>query len=446
MEYKKDTIINLVTEAYKNYGSYVNLNRFIPNSLDGLKPSYRKAIYATMKVAKDGLSGVDSVLGYAYNFYNHGPQYLVPVICKLAKYGIFKDDGANGSYFIYGDNVGHAASRYLETGVEPFWYKLFGKLIDYVPYVISDKGHKEPEYIPTPIPLGLTFGYNAISCGSNTEIPPMTPRSLIKAMTNNDPEELKLSFGLELIKEQSNLQGIWTKGSGKLTFRYPHSKFTWNNSEGILISGNPVYFSPNWKLERQGFEFTLDKLIERNQVEVLELPRAGNIKNTFIKIKPNCDYSIDEIESYVDIVVTSFKLIKLSSYVTYDNGRRFVTRLSLRSWLALCYGNYINLLKQYKQTNIERLIKNRTVLEWLPKVADILIEAHKKDKDISNEEIANELKIEPWIVSKIVEKPISALRRKDTSSQIDSINKQIEEFTEFDEVQFTNNVILSIPE
>lgn len=441
MEERK--IIDIVKEAYTVYGSYVNFNRFIPNALDGLKPSYRKAIYATMKVCKDELAGADSVLGEAIKYYNHGSQYLVPVICKLAKYGIFKDDGANGSYFIYGDNESHAASRYLETGVDPFWYKLFSKLINYVPYVTSDKGHPEPEYIPTPIPLGLTFGYNAISCGSNTEIPPMTAKSLMEAYTHNDPKYLKLNFGLELVLAETNLQGIWTKGAGKMTFKYPWKLHEVNGSKGILITGDPIYYNLNWKQSREGFDFTLETLIDRNIVEVVELEKTGTLRNTFIRIKKDKEINIDDLSAYVDKVVTNMKLIKLTAYVTNPKTNlRMVTRLSLRSWLEICYKNYLDLLEVYRESNISRLVKSRTILEWLPKVAEIILDA--KDKDVSNQEIADILKIETWIVEEIVKKPISTLRRKDTSNQIKAINDQISEFESFDANEFTMSVINSM--
>lgn len=445
MNYEKKSIIDIVENAYATYGAYVNFNRFIPNALDGLKPSYRKAIYATMKVCKDELAGVDSVLGEAYKYYNHGPQYLVPVICKLAKYGIFRDDGANGSYFIYGDTVDHAASRYLETGVAPFYYKLFSKLINYVPYSLSDKGHNEPDYIPTPVPLGLTFGYNAMSCGSNTEIPPMTAKSLIEAMIDNDPSKLRLSFGLELVEDQSNIHSIWTKGSGKMTFRYPWKVTEVEGSKGIVIKGNPIYYKLNWKINRKNFDFTLETLIEKNVVEVVELERIGDLKQTFIKLKKPDYISIQELAEYVNEVVTNYKLIKLSTYVFNKSTKsKMVTRLSLRSWLTLCYRNYIELLETYRSSNIDRLIKSRTVLEWLPKVAEVLLK--DRDKDLSNEDIAKHLGIETWIVEEIIKKPISTLRRKDTSNQIESINNQIKLFEEFDSNQFTLDTINSIPE
>lgn len=440
--FEQRSIIDIVEEAYTNYGTYVNFNRFMPNALDGLKPSYRKSIYATMTVCKDGLANVGSVLGEVVKYYNHGPEYLTPVICKLAKYGILRDDGANGSYFIYGENMRHAASRYLETGVAPFYYKLFSKLINYVPYELSDKGHNEPLYIPTPIPLGLTFGYNAISCGSNTEIPPFTAKSLIDAMQNDDPRRLKMSFGLQLIPEQSNLIGIWTKGAGKLTFKYPWEIYEFNGYKGILITGNPVYKKLYWGMKRVGFEFTLDSLIEKNIVEVQELEKDKELRRTFIKIKKPDQIDINELSAYVDVVVTNYKLIKLSTYVTVKNDKKVVTRLSLRAWLKICYGNYIDLLGKYKKSNIEALMKSRTILEWLPKVAELIL----KNPDITDDEICKQLEIEKWIVSEILKKPISTLRKKDTQEQIKQIDAKIAEFKKFDPNKFTLEIIESIPE
>lgn len=439
--FEQKSIIDIVEDAYTNYGTYVNFNRFMPNALDGLKPSYRKSIYATMNVCKDGLANVGSVLGEVVKYYNHGPEYLTPVICKLAKYGIFRDDGANGSYFIYGENMRHAASRYLETGVSTFYYKLFSKLIHYVPYETSDKGYDEPTYIPTPIPLGLTFGYNAISCGSNTEIPPMTAKSLIEAMANDDPKLLKMSFGLQLIPEQSNLHGIWTKGAGKLAFKYPWEIYEFNGYEGILITGNPIYKKLYWGMKREGFDFTLDTLIEKNLVEVQELEKDGELRRTFIRIKKKGAVNINELARYVDTVVTNFKLIKLSTYITVK-GKKVVTRLSLRAWLKICYSNYIDLLEKYRKSNIESLTKSRTILEWLPKVAELIL----NNRDITDEEICKELKIEKWIVSEIMKKPISTLRKKDTQNQINSINEKISEFEQFDPQKFTLETIYNIPE
>lgn len=432
----------IVENAYATYGEYVNLNRHIPNMLDGLKPVYRKAIYAVMKACGDGIKDAATVMGEAAKYYSHNPLYLVDVMCILSKYGILQDVCNNGTYFIHKENDGHAAFRYLITGIEPFWNKLFGKLINYVPYTLSDKGTNEPDYIPTPIPLGLIFGYSSMSCGCNTEIPPFTAQSMLDALINDDPRRLKLSFGLEIVQDKTNINGIWENGAGKLTFKYPWKVTTIESYTGILISGNAIYQNLNWNIEdknkRAGFDYTLDKLIESNIIEVIEIS-SDKVPSVFFRIKDERRMTLKELGDFVDFIVTNYRLIKLTVYY-----KSSVSRISLKTWLQLSFNNYNELLEKYRKENIDRLIRNRTILENLPAVAKVLVDNH--GKDISNQWIADQLKIEKWIVDEVVKKPISALKKKDTSNEINSINDQIAKFEAFDPVSFTTNAILEIPE
>lgn len=434
VNYRQKSINTIVRDAYKIYGTYVNNERHIPNFYDGLKPVYKKAIYGTMNTASDHLNKAVTVIGEVMKYYPHGDRHVTPVLAQLARVGIFVNESNNGCHFFYKNDISHAAARYLDVMINPFYNKLFSKLIKYVPYVEGELGYKEPAYIPTPIPLGLTFGFNGMSCGCNTEIPPFTAQSILRAMQNDDPYELKMSFGLEIDKDESDLYNIWYYGSGKLVFRYPMEYGEIDGQKGFIITGDPEYIKPGWHKKINDpdcDDITLPDLVKRGTVEVIETN-----KMLFVKMRDSSMTGV--VQEYLENCITNFKLVKLT---VSKNGK--VGRVSMKNWIKSVYDNYISLLEDYRLANIERLKRDRLVQEALPIVTKILLD----HRDWDNHQIAVEANVEDWIVSKIMEKSISTLKRtKKVDEVLLRIDNQIEEFKSFNPTEYTNNIILQIPE
>lgn len=432
-----DNLDDLVKRFYTNYGEYVNLNRHIPNFYDGLKPVYRKAIYAAMKTAGKGITKVASILGEAVKYYPHNPSYIEPVINSLAIFGIFVDEGNNGMAKLYMKDTEAAAARYLDSGVQPFYYDLFNKLIPYVPYTESELGFSEPQYIPTPIPLGLTFGTVGISCGCNTDIPPFTPKSLMEAYLADDPSKLEMSYGLQLLHQESNLDGIWNLGAGKLVYQYRISEE--RDVKGrlvIKVQGNPTYDSPNWDLIQDDYEFNLRELEKMGKVSIIET-RENNLATLYIVNNPNKGVSDDELARYVKARCTRTKLVKLTVYKGNEVGR-----VSAKYWIGSTLDNYIELLSKYVDSNIAKLERERAILEALPTVTKVLL----NHRDWSNEQIATEAEVEKWIVDEVMKKPISSLKKdKDFTNRIAAIDNQLDELRNFNSAKFTVDSVLAIP-
>jgi DNA gyrase/topoisomerase IV subunit A len=68
-----DSIGNLVAHGYTEFGGYINTKRVLPHIMDGLKPSYRRAIFSTYEI-DPGFSSTHEVLGYMSKFHPHSPD------------------------------------------------------------------------------------------------------------------------------------------------------------------------------------------------------------------------------------------------------------------------------------------------------------------------------------------------------------------------------------
>ena len=161
------------------FGANVNISRSIPNGFDGLKPVELRTIYAmyyTLNARYGKLKKVQKISGEVIGrFHPHGDSSVVDVICAMGQWFstpivLIKKQGNYGT--VTGEP--HAAARYIEGCLSEFAEDVFFR--EWTPNIVEFKKaytgeDKEPETLPTAIPLILVKDIYGISYGASSGIP-----------------------------------------------------------------------------------------------------------------------------------------------------------------------------------------------------------------------------------------------------------------------------------
>lgn len=430
---QQESIGKLCSEYFIEYGRELNSNRALPLLMDGLKPSYRRAIYTALMAPGNHIKSLDFV-GSMFKLHPHGDKSIIGVETKLVRAKVFKELGNFGYYPIYGEQSTAAAPRYTETGIEDNWYDIMRPLIDSVPFINGEvEGVTEPQYLPTPIPLSLVFGSQGIGLGINTNIPAFNPKSILDAYLADDPSLLKPYYDLEIDYENSQLQRLWETGTGRVVYRYHVYRDTDNSGcEGVVVEGDTQMFEPNWwqinEWKDQGLIFVRDETTGgKNRVFIGKNPYVRKVNQDMIyeECLECCSsmYALEDIQTIYRLGIHDGKIAKY---------------ISMKDWVGITYENYLKLVEIYKQNNINKLSFDREVYTYLKQVAEILINA---EDDIDNQTIADQIGTTIDVVNAITRKSISTLKRTDTDAMLQKIDNQISDYASINPKEFVELTI-----
>lgn len=202
--------------------SHDDCKRSIPNSIDGLKESQRKILYAVKK-RKLRFSGsslkVAQLGGYVaeHSNYHHGEQNLFETITKMANefpgsnnIPLFYRDGMFGTRLNGGKDA--ASPRYIFTKMDMLTHLIFREEDDVLlDYLVDDGDTVEPKFYVPIIPMILINGCSAgIGTGWSCNVPCYNPLDMISAIKTwlendgeviiNDPEDNSMISILPSIK------------------------------------------------------------------------------------------------------------------------------------------------------------------------------------------------------------------------------------------------------
>jgi DNA topoisomerase-2 len=167
--------------------SVADLQRSIPNVMDGLKPSQRKVLFACFKRRLRTDIKVAQLSGYVseHSAYHHGEASLGATIVGLAQdfvgtnnVNLLVPSGQFGTRLQGGKD--HASPRYIFTRLAPLARAIFPEADDALLSYLSDDGQRiEPEYYLPILPLLLVNGADGIGTGWSTSVPNYNPRDIV---------------------------------------------------------------------------------------------------------------------------------------------------------------------------------------------------------------------------------------------------------------------------
>ena len=164
--------------------SYYNLERSIPNVMDGLKTSQRKILYAAFKRNLTQEIRVAQFAGYVseHTGYHHGEASLNETIVGMAQDFMGSNNipwlvpqGQFGTRIQGGKDA--ASPRYIHTYLQPRIRKIIREEdFEVLKYRDDDGLPVEPEWYAPVMPMLLVNGSRGIGTGYSTYIPPCDPK------------------------------------------------------------------------------------------------------------------------------------------------------------------------------------------------------------------------------------------------------------------------------
>lgn len=187
--------------------SYYNLERSIPNIMDGLKTSQRKILFSCLKRNLTTKIKVAQLAGYVseHSGYHHGEQALNDTIIGMAQDFVGSNNipwlvpqGQFGTRLEGGSDS--AASRYIFTYLQPHMKQLVpGDDLAVLKYRDDDGLPVEPEWYAPVLPMILVNGARGIGTGYSTFIPAYNPSDLKRVLLSwltSDMDDSKLNVKL----------------------------------------------------------------------------------------------------------------------------------------------------------------------------------------------------------------------------------------------------------
>ena len=422
---------DIAESAYLRFGDYANNHRQLPDVRDGIKVSYRRVLTAALEHPMGSHISTATLLGELSSRHPHSVDGCSTLINNFVHTGIFEGDGNFGEiYILDGDSTESAAPRYTKVCISQKYRKILGDLVKDVPWNDSPVEKKEPDFLPTPLPLAFILKYHMQGLGVaiKTEVPSFSMRSLYQALIHDDPSFLESGVDLILDKSRSDLVGLWTKGTGKITYSYHLSRVVSDDgkTEGVLFQGDTGVFQV--KLSKK-----LKKLLEEGKITIDNVSDMAGPKMLISRVPGARGLTMDDLAKLCEEVC--YNTTQYSLNVT--DGKTCFT-IPLRDWLRYTYKNYIDLLNFSVSKKISQTEFDIKVQQALPAVADMIM----KNPKVSDLEINKTLGIDLDVISAIMSKPIGQLRKnKDNSDRIKALKEKLKSLKSFDPVRHTEEVI-----
>jgi DNA topoisomerase-2 len=317
----KQTISQFVNQELVQF-SIADLERSIPNMMDGFKPSQRKVLYGCLKKGLYTDTKVAQLSGYIseHTSYHHGEVSLQGTIVNMAQdytgsnnINLLVPSGQFGTRLQGGKDSG--SPRYIFTRLQPVTKILFNdhdsKLLEY----LDDDGMTiEPKYYIPIIPMVLVNGSEGIGTGYSTNIPCYNPDDIIANLKKLIDSDGKAEL-TPMIPWYRNFKGtIQLESENKYL-----STGVWKriNATTIEITELPI---GKWT---QVYKEFLESLVEANEI---------------IDYKNNCDdtninFKVVLQKTVIDSLIESNEVIrklKLTSYINTSNMHVFDSECKIR--------------------------------------------------------------------------------------------------------------------
>jgi len=381
----------LITDAYRQYGLYVNRFRAFPLFNDGLKPVERRILLTTYLVARDKFVKSARIEGTCMaRFHPHSSAY--GTLFQLVKNGFIEGQGNWGSN-LGTDPVPPAASRYTEAKMPKETIDLAFNLINYVPWAESELDD-EPEYIPTKYPFcllgndyvqGIGFGFRTmIPCYEKEDL----KKRLIWLLNNKQGEEPVIApkTDCKLVAKKEDLKQLLTTGKAKIDI------------QGIVNVDNihSKIILRSWPPGRR-FEAILNKASIKRQLDNQDIgfiDSSNGANGTMIIFTVLKQRNKDKLlKEFVKNLKEAVKGSISFEIITFDiqNGVKIT---SVDDMLLNTYKMYTAANKNMLNCLIEKTTEAIQEMDFLEKIKNPLINIiGKKDSKLTKDEFPKTIKI-----------------------------------------------------
>ena len=157
--------LKLAEDNYKEYSQYIAQGRAYPCIIDGLKSSYKRAIYGMYKNNTHKTVKVAELAAHALPYHPH-PTSISGVIVQLGEKGnklrLMETQGNWGDSTM---GVAASADRYIGGYLSYLAEDLFCDSVEYSHFIKGEIDKDEPEALPALLPLCFINGLKGIPSG-----------------------------------------------------------------------------------------------------------------------------------------------------------------------------------------------------------------------------------------------------------------------------------------
>jgi len=388
-----------------------NLERAIPNIMDGLKESTRKILYACFKrklytneIKVAQLAGnVSEVTAY-----HHGENSLQEAIIGMAQIfvgtnniNLLSPNGQFGTRIQGGEDA--SSSRYIYTLLSKLTRLIFKEEDnDILNYLDEDGLSIEPDFYIPIIPMVLVNGSIGIGTGYSTNIPQFSPDEIINLYLNiiNDikinigtiltDDDIQNSINLIRDKEIKTIEPYYLGFKGEI---YKNDKGTytskgnykWINNSTLEITELPIgTWTENYK------EFLEDLITKNNpHLKSFESHYTAKTVKFILKLSDNAKEELD------DKILNEFNLTS-NKNLSLNNLHLFTTKGNIKKYInineILKEWSYTRIYKyqerknnQLKKMELEYLILSNKIRFILDVIQDNIKIMNKKIKDVETQ-------------------------------------------------------------
>ena len=165
MEINTIDALELVKQNYSDYSKYVSQGRSYPHIADGLKASYRRALYGIYENKTSKIIKVAELAAHALPYHPH-PTSVSGVIVQMGEAGNkLKMFDTQGNWGDSSRDIEASAERYIGGRLAPLAEHLLLDSVEYGNYIKGEIDKDEPEALPVLIPYCFINGMSGIPSG-----------------------------------------------------------------------------------------------------------------------------------------------------------------------------------------------------------------------------------------------------------------------------------------
>lgn len=407
--------LELAEQNYKDYSLYVGKGRAYPCIYDGLKSSYKRAIYGMYKNNHHKIVKVAELAAHALPYHPH-PTSISGVVVQLGDRGNkLKLMETQGNWGDSSRGIAPSADRYIGGYLSPLAESLLCDGVEYCKFIKGEIDKDEPEALPVLLPLCFINGLKGIPSGLPTlNIPTINIEDMIDYYLNilkhkdinfvprNFPQP---NYDCKIVSDDSAWDTIMKTGKGTIRL----APVITIKDKVITISQLPQGKTVEHVHKLLEKEFLADKIDIRDE----------STATTSIVIEKVPNKSCDMNELY-DRLYTKLQSNEICNMAFFDSEKIYVPcgfDKVVKANLQYLIDTHSNKLSN-ELLNLKNKLKVLEIIEDLKKSTKL-----KSIMDLTFSEavdwIVNKYKVEVDIASKVLYKPISYLTKEHSQEIVD---------------------------
>lgn len=418
MENKTIDALELIKKNYSDYSLEIARGRSYPSILDGLKSSYRRALYGMHENRSNKIVKVAELAAHALPYHPH-PTSVAGVIIQMGESGNkLKMMDTQGNWGDSSKGIEASAERYIGGKLSQLAEDLLLDSVEYTNFIKGEIDKDEPEALPALLPYCFINGMSGIPSGLPTlNIPTLDIIGMIdyyleilenKDLTYKPKKYPKPNLEIDIISSKADWENILETGKGALKTA-PVMSIEGNV---ITITGLPAGKSVDHVRKIIDKEILLDKIDIRDE----------SAEDLCIIVEKVIHKQCDMKEIYKRLY-TKLQSNSTFNMAFYDKDKIYVPC----SFNKVVRSNLQYVIDTHKNRIAKEIYDLEDKLAVLEIIETIKLKNHTKkfielDYEGAVEFLCNTFKCSRVQASKVLQKPISYLTKEHAQEIVDLEN------------------------